>query len=413
MAGGPPRRRVVITGLGAVTPLGTDVDSTWAAACEPRSGVTKLAIEGIDAIAVRIGACIPELPEAAEIGPKDRKRLDRSALLALLASLEAVRDAGIERVPESGGCYIGSGIGGLGTMIASHRQLLAGHRPSPFMVPMSLAGTPAAVVAIRHGLRGPTLCHTTACASGAHAIGEAWREIAEGRVDWMIAGGTESVILPLVLAGFASMHALSTRNDEPARACRPFDRARDGFVMGEGAGLLVLESAEHAAARGARVRAELLGYAATGDAHHVAAPPEDGHGAERCMREALASAALEPDAVGYVNAHGTGTPAGDRIEADAIRRVFGEHGPAVSSTKGTMGHLLGAAGGVEALLCVRALETETLPPTLNLDDPDPDCHLDHVAGKPRRARIGVAASNSFGFGGYNATLVFGRAPETA
>jgi 3-oxoacyl-[acyl-carrier-protein] synthase II len=275
---------------------------------------------------------------------------------------------------------------------------------------MTLANMPAGMVAIRHGLRGPNLCHVTACASAAHAIGESLRILERGDADVMVAGGTEAAILPLVVAGFANMQALSRRNDEPARASRPFDRDRDGFVLAEGAALLVLEREAYARARGARVRARLIGYGASADACHMAAPDPSAGGAMRCMRSALADAGRQPAEVDYVNAHATSTPAGDEMEAKALRAVFGAHCErlAVSSTKGATGHLLGAAGGLEALLCVRALETGTLPPTINLESPDPECALDHVAGKAREARARVALSNSFGFGGVNAALLFER-----
>jgi 3-oxoacyl-[acyl-carrier-protein] synthase II len=275
---------------------------------------------------------------------------------------------------------------------------------------MALANMPGAYVAIKHGLRGPNFAHVSACASGAHAIGEASRAIERGDVDVMLAGGAEAATVPFVVAAFANMQALSRRNDEPARASRPFDRGRDGFVMSEGAGVLVLEAEEHARARGARVRARLLGYGASADAQHVAAPDEDGSGARACLERALRDAGLAPGDVHYVNAHATSTPAGDRSEARAIRAVFGAaaDGLPVSSTKSMTGHLLGAAGAVEALFCVRALETGMLPPTINLDDPDPECALDHVAGKARAARIAVAVSNAFGFGGANSSLVFAR-----
>jgi 3-oxoacyl-[acyl-carrier-protein] synthase II len=280
---------------------------------------------------------------------------------------------------------------------------------------MTIGNMASGYVAIRHGLRGPNLCHTAACASGAQGIGEAARRIERGDADLMLAGGSEAANTSLGVAAFAAMRALSTRNDDPTRASRPFDRDRDGFVIAEGAAVLVLESLEHARARGARVRAELLGYAATADAVHMAAPSDDGEGAARCMRLALADAGLEPEAVDHLNAHATSTPAGDLAEARAIRQVFGAHVERlpVSATKSMTGHLLGAAGALEALLCVRALETGWLPPTTNLEHPDPECALDHVVGEPRRAAIRVALSNSFGFGGTNASLVLGAAESAA
>jgi 3-oxoacyl-[acyl-carrier-protein] synthase II len=415
---------VVVTGLGCVSPLGVDVASSWGALLAGRSGVARLPDDFDPRVPVRIAARVPGPVDAGDVPPKELRRLDRAILLALAAAREALADAGLaagpgvslaagaDCDPDRAGVAIGSGIGGVGTLLDNHRALLE-HGPrriSPFFIPMTLANMPAGLVAIRHGLRGPNLCHVTACASSAHAVGEALRILQRGDADVMVAGGTEAAITPLVLAGFASMQALSKRNDAPEQASRPFDRGRDGFVMAEGAAVLVLEREAHARARGARARARLAGYAASADARHIAAPDPEATGAVRCMQAALADAGLPPDAVGYVNAHATSTPAGDEVEAKALRRVFGGHVErlAVSSTKGATGHLLGAAGALEALLCVLSLETGTLPPTINLDDPDPECALDHVAGKPRAAAAQVALSNSFGFGGVNAALLFER-----
>jgi 3-oxoacyl-[acyl-carrier-protein] synthase II len=407
---------VVVTGLGCVSPLGVDVAATWQAVVSARSGVTRLPEDFDPRLPVRIAARVPGPVDPGDLPPKELRRLDRTILLALAAAREALADAGLlppvacdrDRV----GVAIGSGIGGVETLLENHRALLeAGpRRVSPFFVPMTLANMPAGMVAIRHGLRGPNLCHVTACASAAHALGESLRILGRGDADVMVAGGTEAAITPLVVAGFANMQALSRRNDEPTRASRPFDRDRDGFVLAEGAALLVLEREAHARARGARIRARLVGYGATADARHMAAPDPEGHGAMRCMQRALADAGLAPADVDYVNAHATSTPAGDEMEVKALHSVFGAQIErlAVSSTKGATGHLLGAAGGLEALLCVRALETGTLPPTINLENPDPECALDHVAGKAREARARVALSNSFGFGGVNAALLFER-----
>jgi 3-oxoacyl-[acyl-carrier-protein] synthase II len=406
---------VVVTGLGCVSPLGNDVASTWQAAAAGRSGVGRLPDDFDPRLPVRIAARVKDPVDPGDLPAKELRRLDRAILLALAAAREAFADAGLAAggfAPERAGVAIGSGIGGVGTLLENHRALLeAGpRRVSPFMIPMTLANMPAGLVAIRHGLGGPNLCHVTACASGAHAIGESLRWLQRGDADLMLAGATEAAITPLVVAGFASMQALSRRNDEPALASRPFDRGRDGFVLAEGAAVLVLEREAHARARGARPRARLLGYGASADATHMAAPDPEASGAIRCMRAALADAGLAPDAVDYVNAHATSTPAGDEVEARALHAVFGAHTERlpVSSTKGMTGHLLGASGALEALLCVRALETGTLPPTLNLDDPDPECALDHVAGKARAVRARVAQSNSFGFGGVNAALLFER-----
>ena len=408
---------VVVTGRGCVSPLGVDAATTWQALIAARSGVTRLPEDFDPRLPVRIAARVPGPVDAGDLPAKELRRLDRTLLLALAAAREALADAGLtaegacdrDRV----GVAIGSGIGGVGTLLENHRALLdAGpRRVSPFFVPMTLANMPAGMVAIRHGLRGPNLCHVTACASAAHALGESLRILQRGDADVMLAGGTEAAIHPLVVAGFANMQALSRRNDDPARASRPFDRDRDGFVLAEGAALLVLEREAHARARGARVHARLVGYGATADACHMAAPDPEAVGATRCMRLALADAARAPADVDYVNAHATSTPTGDAMEAKALHAVFGTHIErlAVSSTKGATGHLLGAAGGLEALLCVLALETGTLPPTINLENPDPECALDHVAGKARAARARVALSNSFGFGGVNAALLFERA----
>jgi 3-oxoacyl-[acyl-carrier-protein] synthase II len=412
------RRRVVVTGLGAVTPLGGDAASSWDAALAGRSGVGPVTRFDAAAQPVRIAAEVRAPLDTSSIPPKELRRLDRFVLLAALAAGEALRDADLACGPaapsERVGVAIGSGIGGVDTLLENHRLLLAGERKlSPFFIPMTIANMAAGWVAIRHGLRGPNLCTTTACSSGAHAIGEAARLIERGDADAMLAGGSEAVVNELVMAGFAALRALSTRNDEPARASRPFDAERDGFVVGEGAAVLVLEALDHARARGATPKAELAGWAAGADAGHIAAPDESGGGAARCMSAALADAGVAASEVGYVNAHATATPAGDRAEARAIRRVLGAAAELVpvSSTKSMTGHLLGAAGAVEALFCVRALETGWLPPTTNLDHPDPECALDHVAHKARHAPARVALSNSFGFGGTNATLVLRRWEE--
>jgi 3-oxoacyl-[acyl-carrier-protein] synthase II len=406
---------VVVTGLGCVTPLGTDAASTWDALVRGVSGVEALEGPEFAALPARVAATVRGDVDPGEVDFKERRRLDRVILLALAAAREAMADSGLAGAQferERAGVAIGSAIGGLSTLLANHVAFLSGgaRRVSPFAIPMALANMPGAYVAIKHGLRGPNFAHVSACASGAHALGEAARSIERGDADVMLAGGAEATTVPFVVAAFANMQALSRRNDEPARASRPFDVERDGFVMGEGAGVLVLEAEEHARARGARVRALLLGYGASADAQHVAAPDEDGAGARRCMERALHDAGLAPGDVHYVNAHATSTPAGDRSEARAIRAVFGSWADAlpVSSTKSMTGHLLGAAGAVEALACVRALETGALPPTINLDHVDPECQLDHVAGKAREVRARVALSNAFGFGGANSSLIFAR-----
>jgi len=388
------------------------VGSTWDGASAGRSGIGPLRRFDTKDFPVRFGGEAPDEFDLGDVPQKEARRLDRVILLAVAAAREAAADGGLasaELDRARAGVAIGSGIGGIGTLQESFRVLDARGpaRVSPFTIPMAISNMSSGYVAIRHGLRGPNLCHVGACASGAQAIGESMRLIGRGEADLMLAGGSEAANTSLAVAAFAAMRALSTRNDDPVAASRPFDRDRDGFVIAEGAAVLVLESLEHALARGARVRAELIGYAATGDAFHMALPSEDGEGAARCMSLALADAGIEPSQVGTLNAHATSTPAGDVAEARAIRAVFGRHAERlpVSATKSMTGHLLGAAGALEALLCIRALETGLLPPTTNLDHPDPECELDHVANEARRAAVGIALSNSFGFGGTNASLI--------
>jgi len=410
-----PRRRVVVTGMGCVTPLGANAEATWQAAVQGRSGIDLVRSFDVTDYPVRIAGEVKDPLDLDELNPKERRRLDRVIALALVAAREALADARLEIGDDNRrriGVAIGSGIGGLATLQSGIQTLTASgpRRVQPFLIPMAICNMTSGYVAIRHGLQGPNLCHVSACATGAHSIGEAARAIARGDADAVLAGGTEAPVTGIGLAGFAAMRALSDRNDAPAAASRPFDRDRDGFVMAEGAAVLVLESEAHARARGASVLAEVLGYAATADAAHMVQPTEDAEGAQRCMRLALEDADLAPADVDYLNPHATSTPAGDVSEARAIRAVFGAHTDQlpVSATKSMTGHLLGAAGAVEALLCIRALDTGMLPPTINLDSPDPECELDHVANKARQRRIRVAVSNSFGFGGTNATLVLGR-----
>jgi 3-oxoacyl-[acyl-carrier-protein] synthase II len=400
--------------MGCVTPIGFNVASTWEAAAAGRSGVGPLTRFAAEGFSTTIAAEIHGELDAGEVPAKELRRMDRGALMALAAAREAleqsrleISDANRHRI----GVSVGSGIGGLGTLLQNHRAILekGPGRASPFTIPMSIANMPSGCVSIHHGLRGPNLCHVSACASGSHAIGEGAHVIARGDADVMLVGGSEAPIVDLAVAGFGAMRALSTRNRDPQAASRPFDRDRDGFVIGEGAGVLMLESLEHARRRGAEPLAELLGYGATADATHLAAPEESGDGAVRCMQLALESAGLAPEEVDCLNAHATSTPAGDPIEARALRRVFGAHTDRlpVSATKSTTGHLLGAAGAVEAILGIQSIREGLLPPTINLDDPDPECELDHVAGKARPARVRTVLSNSFGFGGTNACLVLG------
>jgi len=408
------RRRVVVTGMGCVSPLGRDLATTWAGAAAGASGVRPLARFDASGLPARIAAECPETIELHAVPAKESRRLDRSMRLALAAAEEAIADAGLDRAPDRDrvGVAIGTSIGGIETILTG-QEVLREHGPrrlSPFMVPMSLGNMASGYVSMLWRLRGPIQCPVGACATGAQAIGAALHMIERGDADAVVAGGTDAAILPVVVAAFAAMRALSTRNDEPERASRPFDADRDGFVMGEGAGVLVLEAAEHAERRGARARAVLLGFGEAADAAHPASPAEDGGGACLAMERALADAGLAPAQVDYLNAHATATPAGDRTEAAAVRAVFGSHAErlAVSATKSMTGHLLGAAGAVEAILCVRALETGLLPPTINLERVDPECALDHVAHKARERSLEIALSNAFGFGGVNASLLLGR-----
>ncbi len=414
----PPRharqRRVVVTGIGCVTPLGCGAAATWQAAVAGKSGIRPITSFETDGFPVRIAGEVRDELDLGNISRKEARRLDRMIALAVAAAREAVEDADLSQGVDHdrAGVAIGSGIGGLGALEASF-DVLARRGPtriSPFMIPMIISNMAGGYVSILHGLRGPNLCHVSACATGAHSIGEAARIIERGDADLMLAGGSEAANTKLGVAGFTAMRALSMRNDDPAAASRPFDVDRDGFVMSEGAAVLVLEEAEAARARGATARAEFLGYGLSADAVHMAIPTEHAEGAQRCMRLALADAELGPTDVDYLNAHATSTPAGDPSEVRAVRSVFESHVNrlAVSATKSMTGHLLGAAGALEALLCVRSLETQTLPPTINLDCPGPECDLDHVANKARETRVDVALSNSFGFGGTNATLIFGR-----
>jgi 3-oxoacyl-[acyl-carrier-protein] synthase II len=412
----PDGRRVVVTGLGCVSPIGATAEETWSSAVAGRSGVRELQRFDASQFAVRIAAEAPADFDLGDLPGKEVRRLDRFILLAVAAAREAMLHADLApagEAAERAGVAIGSGIGGLETLSKSIAVVLKNgpRRVSPFTIPMTICNMASGYVAIRHGLRGPNLCQTGACASGAHSIGEAARIIERGDADVMLAGGSEAPITEIGLAGFASMRALSTRNELPSAASRPFDTDRDGFVIGEGAAVLILEDMEHAQRRGAKILAHILGYGMTADAASIAQPTEDAEGAQRCMSLAIADAGLDPNAVDYLNAHATSTPQGDPSEVRAIRAVFGSHVQqlAVSATKSMTGHLLGAAGAVEAMLCVRALETGIMPPTINLDQPDPECELDHVANKARQASIRVALSNSFGFGGTNATLVIGRA----
>jgi 3-oxoacyl-[acyl-carrier-protein] synthase II len=406
-------RRVVITGVGAVTPVGNTADEFWAALVEGRSGIGPLTRFDSTGYATRIAGEVKGFDSLRYIDKKDDRKFDLFLKYAVACAVMAVEDAGLktDRVDATRfGVLVGSGIGGIETLLDNYETLRTKgpDRVSPFFVPMIIVNMASGVISMRFGAKGPNSSVVTACATGNHAIGDAAKIIQRGEADVMIAGGSEAIIIPLTIAGFCQMKAMSTRNDDPTKASRPFDAERDGFVCGEGGGLVVLESVEHARKRDARIYAEVVGYGMTGDAHHMTAPDPEGDGAARAMAAALRDAALEPSAVGYINAHGTSTPYNDRFETMAIKRVFGDHAKklAVSSTKSMTGHLLGAAGGIEAIATAFALHHGILPPTINYEKPDPDCDLDYIPNQARKQDVEVALSNAFGFGGTNATLAF-------
>lgn len=409
------RRRVVITGLGAITPVGNDVPAMWDALLAGKSGAGPITRFDTGNLEVRIAAEVKGFDPAALFGSREARRNDLFTLYALAAARQAIADAQLEfddALKEASGVVVGTGIGGALTLLENYDVLKQSgpRRVSPFMVPMMMPNAASAAISITYGLKGPILSVSSACTTGANAIGEASEMIRRGIAQVVICGGSEAVLHPISVAGFANMGALSTRNEEPERACRPFDAKRDGFVIGEGAGVLVLENLEYAQRRGARIYAELVGYGTTADAFHIAAPDEDGAGAARAMQLALQDAGIAPEEVDYINAHGTSTPLNDRTETRAIRRVFGPHADrlAVSSTKSMTGHLMGAAGAVEAIVCVKSLETGWVHPTINYEHPDPDCDLDYVPNQPRKIDPRLALSNSFGFGGHNGCLIFRR-----
>ncbi|MDA1280103.1 MAG: beta-ketoacyl-ACP synthase II [Chloroflexi bacterium] len=405
--------RVVVTGIGLVTPVGSDRQTTWDSLLKGRSGIGYISLFDAEGYDTRIAAEVDDFDAAALLGRKESKRLDRFSQFACVAALEALEDAGIEmdaEDPDRVGVLIGSGIGGIITITEQHKILLekGPGRVSPFLVPMMLGDIASGQVSMMIGAKGPNFSTVSACATGADSIGEALEMIRRGRADVVIAGGTEAAVCEIGVAGFNSCMALSTRNDEPQKASRPFDSGRDGFVLGEGAGVLVLESLEHAEKRGANVLAELAGYGSSSDSHHVTQPHPEGEGAARAMKWALGDAKLAPEDVVYINAHGTSTPMNDKFETIAMKKMFGEHvyDLAISSTKSMTGHLLGAAGGIEAAFTVLAINEGAIPPTINFDDPDPDCDLNYTPNTAVRREIGVAMSNVFGFGGHNASLVF-------
>ncbi len=412
------RRRVVVTGMGMVSPLGNDVPSSWQGILAGRSGIGLIEHVDLSAYSTRFGGSVKGFDVEQYLSAKEARKLDLFIQYGLAASFQAMRDAGLEVDDgnrERIGVAIGSGIGGLTNIENSCRVLFeqGPRRISPFFVPGSIINMISGFLSIHLGIQGPNYAIATACTTGTHCIGMAARNIAYGEADVMVAGGAEMAACGLGIGGFAAARALSTRNDEPAKASRPWDKGRDGFVLSDGAGTLVLEELEHAKARGARIYAELVGFGMSGDAYHMTSPPEGGEGAARCMANALRDAQVAPDQVQYINAHGTSTPAGDKAEVAAIKSVFGDHARqlAVSSTKSMTGHLLGAAGAVEAIFSVLALRDQVAPPTINLDDPDEGCDLDFVAHQAKAMPIDVVLSNSFGFGGTNGSLVFRRFAE--
>lgn len=419
-------RRVVVTGLGMTTPLGTRTETSWTGLVNGKSGIRlvdewKKADFGGHPLPVTIAGMVPDfVPTEWVEHPRDLRRMDRFVQLALAAGQQAWDSSGLpkqldEEAGNRAGCIVGVGLGGLGGILDAYKTMIekGPRRVSPFFIPSTIANMAPGVLSIRFNLRGASWSPASACTSGAHGIGEAFMHIRNSRADVMLCGGAESCCEPLAVAGFSNMQAIcKDRNDDPAHASRPFEKNRSGFVLGEGAGMLVLEEYERAKKRGATIYAELLGYGSSADAHHITAPPDDGEGAQRAFREALQDARIAPERVGYINAHGTSTEVNDAAETQAIKAVYGAHAEklAVSSTKSMMGHLLGGAGGVEAVISVLALHRRVLPPTINYDEPDPRCDLDYVPNTAREVAVDVAQSNSFGFGGTNGVLLFGRAP---
>jgi 3-oxoacyl-[acyl-carrier-protein] synthase II len=413
MASNNTERRVVVTGLGIVCPLGSDVQTFWDHLLAGQCGVEKITTFDASQFDTQIAAQVKDFnPAPAFPSPKEIRRTDRYTQFGIYAGWQALRDSGLDLDHvnlDEVGVFIGSGIGGLETVTEQHKVLLerGPGRLSPFMIPMLISNMASGVFSMYHNLRGPNFATCSACATANHALGEAWRTIKMGDAQVMFAGGAEATVVAIGIGGFCAMKAMSTRNNDPKRASRPFDKERDGFVMGEGAGVLVLEELEHAKARGARIYCEFAGYGNTADAHHLTAPSPGGEGAARCMRMALRNGGLNPEDISYINAHGTSTPQGDIAETKAIKTVFGNHVRklAVSSTKGATGHMLGAAGAVEMIVCAKSIQTDAVPPTINYEFPDPECDLDFVPNTARQMKVNAIVNNSFGFGGHNATLV--------
>jgi len=407
------QRRVVVTGMGALTPVGLDVASTWEAIVHGRSGIAPIQRFETDDLDVRIGGEVKDFDPTDYLDRKEARRMDRFLQLGLVAAQEAMRDAGLRIGPDEAehvGVLVGSGIGGISTIVDAAITLhtRGPDRVGPFVVPMMLSDMLAGMIAIQTGAKGPNFAVASACATAGHALGEATEMIRRGDAEIMIAGGAEAPVTRIGLAAFDSMRALSRRNHEPEHASRPFDAERDGFVLAEAASILVLENLEHATRRDAHIYAEITGYGATADAYHITAPSEGGEGAARAMRAALRRAGLQPADIDYINAHGTSTPHNDRTESQAIRTVFGDQAPPVSSTKSMTGHLIGASGAVEAIICIKTILEGCLPPTINYEHPDPDCDLDYVPNVARPKRVNTALSNSLGFGGHNTTLIVSR-----
>jgi len=406
------KNRVVITGMGVISPIGNSVEDFWNSLLAGKSGVDYITAFDVSDYPTRIAAEVKDFTPENWIDKKDVKRMDRFVQFATAAAKLAMEDAKInmdELDRDRVGVYVGSGIGGLGTFEEQHRTLMekGPKRVSPFFIPMMIANMGSGQVSIALGAKGPNSAAVTACATGTNSIGDAFKIIQRGEADVMFAGGAEAPIFPTGLAGFCSARAMSTRNDEPTKASRPFDLNRDGFVMGEGSGVLVLESLEHARKRGATIYAEMVGYGMSGDAHHLTQPAPEGEGAARCMRMALRDAGVKPEEIDYINAHGTSTEYNDKFETMAIKAVFGAHAynVAISSTKSVTGHLLGAAGAIEAIACVKSIQNQIIPPTINYETPDPACDLDYVPNQPRNTKVDVTLSNSLGFGGHNATII--------
>lgn len=411
------KQRVVVTGMGVMTSIGKDIDTFWNSLMTGKSGVSNVEAFDVSDYPTQIAASIKDFNPEDYMDRKEARKMDRFVQFAVAAGTKALEDSGIKigenAEAERVGVSIGSGIGGLGTWEDQHNVLLekGPKRVSPFFIPMMIANMASGQMSINLGAKGPNTTQVTACATGSHSIGDSFRLIQRGDADVMVCGGAEATIRPTGMAGFCAMRAMSTRNDEPAKASRPFDTGRDGFVMGEGAGVLILESLEHAQKRGAKIYAEVIGYGLSADAHHMTEPDPDG--AARCMKMAIRDAGINPEDIDYINAHGTSTPVGDRSETKAVKMALGDHAykVAVSSTKSMTGHLLGAAGGVEAVICALSLGHQIIAPTINLEDQDPECDLDYVPNEPRKAELDIVMSNSFGFGGHNATIILKKYAE--